>query len=188
MITISKREDIIYRQVKTLSLEYENRIPINILNMELEIYKEYLKDALNDLNNKGIITHENNIVRLNRLDEEMVVEDETMRINEMAIENEEINDVHDDNPSIEDDGTGGFDKKETEDLELNEKEGKSLRVIGDLVKDDKTVSRYLLEGNLLYGELKLSNFSMYHVLLSLENNNLIRMIKKIDGDYYKLLI
>jgi len=60
MVTISKKEYIIYRQIKTLSLEYENKIPLNILKMELEIYKEYLENVLNLLTNKGIIIHENN--------------------------------------------------------------------------------------------------------------------------------
>jgi len=56
------------------------------------------------------------------------------------------------------------------------------------MSEDKTVSKHTLEGELLYGELKLSNFSMYHVLLSLENNKIIRKNKKVDGDYYRLII
>ncbi|MDR2829845.1 MAG: hypothetical protein LBB45_02215 [Methanobrevibacter sp.] len=167
MVTTSKREDIVYRHIKTLSLEYENKIPINILKMELEIYDEYLKDILNVLNDKGLILHKNDSIELNKLDEEIVVEDNVGS-----------------GIAIEDNKT----EEEFEELELNEKERKSLNIIENLIKEDKTVPRYLLEGNLLYGELKLSNFSMYHVLLSLENNNIIKMIKKVDGDYYKLLI
>ena len=32
-----------------------------------------------------------------------------------------------------------------------------------------------------------SNFKMYHIILSLENKNLLKPIKKEDGDYYLLV-
>ena len=58
----------------------------------------------------------------------------------------------------------------------------------NLIVDDKNlVSKYTLEGHLLYGDLKLSNFKMYHIILSLENKNLLKPIKKEDGDYYLLV-
>ncbi|MDR2545576.1 MAG: hypothetical protein LBD03_08625 [Methanobrevibacter sp.] len=196
MVTISKKEYIIYKQIKTLSLEYDNRIPMNILRMELEIYKEYLKNVLNELTIKGIIIQDNNKIELNKLDEEVVVSTD----NKIAISNDEVrkdlkgSDVKNNEikESHENSAIGNNEvkeiKEEIENLELNKKEKESLKILINLIKDDKTVSRHLLEGNLLYGELKLSNFSMYHVLLSLENSNIIKMIKKTDGDYYKLLI
>ncbi|MDR3222834.1 MAG: hypothetical protein LBT66_03725 [Methanobrevibacter sp.] len=199
MVTISKKEYIIYRQIKTLSLEYGNKIPLSIIKMELELYKEYLENVLNLLTNKGIILHEDNSIRLNKMDEEIITEDKAENINEIAIEDNQANEDHEklaieDNQTnedyeklaIEDNQTQV--KEEAKSLKLNKKERKSLEIIENLVKDDKTVSKYLLEGNLLYGELKLTNFSMYHVVLSLENNGIIKTIKKIDGDYYKLLI
>lgn len=71
--------------------------------------------------------------------------------------------------------------------ELNQKEKTSFEIIKSLMDDDGFVSRYEIEGNLLYGELKLSDFRMYHILLSLENKGLIKAISRKNGDYYKVL-
>ena len=63
-----------------------------------------------------------------------------------------------------------------------------LRDYAIVLNDHKNlVSKYTLEGHLLYGDLKLSNFKMYHIILSLENKNLLKPIKKEDGDYYLLV-
>ena len=72
-------------------------------------------------------------------------------------------------------------KEDVINAELNQKEKASLA-------DDKGfVSRYEIEGNLLYGDLKLSDFRMYHILLSLENKGLIKAVYRKNGDYYKIL-
>ena len=71
--------------------------------------------------------------------------------------------------------------------ELNIKEKESYNLIKELVDDKNLVSKYTLEGHLLYGDLKLSNFKMYHIILSLENKNLLKPIKKEDGEYYLLV-
>ena len=72
-------------------------------------------------------------------------------------------------------------------IELNIKEKESYNLIKELVDDKNLVSKYTLEGHLLYGDLKLSNFKMYHIILSLENKNLLKPIKKEDGEYYLLV-
>ena len=72
-------------------------------------------------------------------------------------------------------------------IDLNLKEKESYNLIKELVDDNNLVSRYILEGNLLYGELKLSNFRMYHIILSLENKGLLKRIEKEDGEYYLLI-
>ena len=51
---------------------------------------------------------------------------------------------------------------------VNIKEKESYNLIKELVDDKNLVSKYTLEGHLLYGDLKLSNFKMYHIILSLE--------------------
>lgn len=71
--------------------------------------------------------------------------------------------------------------------ELNQKEKKSFEIIKSLADDDGLVSRYEIEGNLLYGDLKLTDFRMYHIILSLENKGLIEAVYKHNGDYYKVL-
>lgn len=71
--------------------------------------------------------------------------------------------------------------------ELNQKEKASFEIIKSLADSKGFVSRYEIEGNLLYGDLKLSDFRMYHILLSLENKELIEAISRKNGDYYKIL-
>ena len=78
-------------------------------------------------------------------------------------------------------------KKDVEEIELDIKEKESYNLIKQLVDDRNLVSKYLLEGHLLYGDLKLSNFRMYHIILSLENKNLLQPINKEDGEYYLLI-
>ena len=77
-------------------------------------------------------------------------------------------------------------KEEVRLADLDAKEKKSLEIIKNLVDEDNTVPKYILEGNLLYGKLKLSNFRMYHIILSLENKRIIKPINKTDGEYYLL--
>lgn len=71
--------------------------------------------------------------------------------------------------------------------ELNQKEKKSFEIIKSLADENNLVSRYEIEGNLLYGDLKLTDFRMYHIILSLENKGLIEAVYKHNGDYYKIL-
>ena len=71
--------------------------------------------------------------------------------------------------------------------ELNQKEKASFEIIKSLADEKGFVSRYEIEGNLLYGDLKLSDFRMYHILLSLENKGLIKAVYRKNGDYYKIL-
>lgn len=71
--------------------------------------------------------------------------------------------------------------------ELNQKEKASFEIIKSLKDENGFVSRYEIEGNLLYGDLKLSDFRMYHILLSLENKGLIKAVSRKNGDYYKVL-
>ncbi|KZX12698.1 hypothetical protein [Methanobrevibacter curvatus] len=79
-------------------------------------------------------------------------------------------------------------KKEVKTAEINEKEEKTLEIIKKLINDDKIVSKYILEGYLLYGDLKLSNLRMYKILLSLEKKGIIKKLLKTDGKFYKLNI
>ena len=58
-------------------------------------------------------------------------------------------------------------KEDVINAELNQKEKASFEII----KSD----------------LKLSDFRMYHILLSLENKGLIKAVYRKNGDYYKIL-
>ncbi len=78
-------------------------------------------------------------------------------------------------------------KKDLQELELNQKEIDSYNLIKDLVDERNLISKYTLEGHLLYGDLELSNFRMYHIILSLQNKGLLKTIDKDDGEYYLLV-
>lgn len=78
-------------------------------------------------------------------------------------------------------------KKDIKELELNMKEMESYKLIQELVDDKNLVSKYTLEGHLLYGDLNLTNFRMYHIILSLQNKGLLKPINKDDGEYYLLV-
>jgi hypothetical protein len=78
-------------------------------------------------------------------------------------------------------------KKDVEELELNMKEMESYKLIQKLVDDKNLISKYTLEGHLLYGDLELSNFRMYHIILSLQNKGLLKTIVRDDGEYYLLV-
>ncbi|WP_406534672.1 hypothetical protein [Methanobrevibacter sp.] len=78
-------------------------------------------------------------------------------------------------------------RKDIEELELNMKEKESYKIIQELVDDKNLISKYTLEGHLLYGDLKLTNFRMYHIILSLQNKGLLKSIEKDDGEYYLLV-
>jgi biotin operon repressor len=78
-------------------------------------------------------------------------------------------------------------KKDLEELELNQKEKDSYKLIKELVDDRNLISKYTLEGHLLYGDLEISNFRMYHIILSLQNKGLLKPIDKDDGEYYLLV-
>ena len=154
MITITKKEEIVFNQIKIFHLEYEEGIPENLIKRELGIYEHELKEILNELANKNLIIHENKKIKLKDFDKEIAT----------------VNS-----------------RKEVLKAELDNKEKKSLEIIKKLIGENNIISRYTLEGNLLYGELKLSDFRMYHIILSLENKNIIKKIKKNDGEYYMLL-
>ena len=154
MITITKKEEIVFNQIKIFHLEYNEGIPENLIKMELGIYEHELKEILNELANKNLIIYENKKIKLKDFDKEIAT----------------VNS-----------------KKEALKAELDNKEKKSLEIIKKLIDENNIISRYTLEGNLIYGELKLSDFRMYHIILSLENKNIIKKIEKNDGEYYILL-
>ena len=76
-------------------------------------------------------------------------------------------------------------EKENRD-ELSQKELKAFELIKELADESGFISRHILEGHLLYGELKLSTTGSYNLILSLENKGIIRKVQKADGEYYTI--
>lgn len=74
--------------------------------------------------------------------------------------------------------------KELKETDLNDNERKAYEFIKEEVNENNLISKNILEGKLLYGPLKLSNFRMYHITLSLQNKGFLKIISKDDGDYY----
>ena len=157
MITITRKEEVVFNQIKIFDVEFDGDIPMSALKKELCVgsFHEYnLVQVLNSLSDKTLIEFDGSKIKL-------------------AASDKEINTVNS--------------KKDLEELELNLKEKESFEVIKTLVNDKNLVSKYILEGNLLYGDLKLTNFRMYHIILSLENKGLLKHIHKSDGEYYLLV-
>ncbi|MEA4957429.1 hypothetical protein SDC9_08539 [bioreactor metagenome] len=154
MITITKKEEIVFNQIKIFHLEYEDGIPENIIKMELGMYEHELREILEELNSKNLIDYKEKKIKLSNFD---------IVIN--AVDS----------------------RKDVIKADLDAKEKKSLEIIESLADKDRIVPKYILEGNLLYEELKLTNFRMYHIILSLENKGIIKPISKTDGEYYLLL-
>lgn len=98
----------------------------------------------------------------------------------------EMDSTPDKTPLEEEDATGeGL--KELDELEdkFSEKELESIKLIEELVDESGKISRTLLEGNLLYGEMELTDISMYNLITSLENKGVLKKFTLTDGEYYK---
>jgi len=155
MITITKKENVVFNQIKYLQMEYTEGISENILKMDLDITEHHFKEVLDDLERKNLISRVNGKIKALNVGKKISVVDT---------------------------------RKEVKTAELDQMEVEALEIIRNLSKDeeDGLVSRYIVEGNLLYGNLKVSNFRMYHILISLINKGILKKIKKNDGEYYQV--
>jgi len=70
--------------------------------------------------------------------------------------------------------------------ELNETEEKAFEIIKNVAGESGLISKTLLEGNMLYGELRLTSLKTYSMIIALENKGLIKKIQRPDGEYYTL--
>lgn len=154
MITITKKENLILNQIKYLQAEYNDGLPYNILKLDSDLSETDLKDLLNNLEAKGLISKLDNYIKtVNVVSEINVVESNA----------------------------------EVRQEELNKEEMLARELMKELADENGFISRHILEGNLLYGDLKLSNLGMYHLIIKLENKGLIRKIQKEDGEYYSII-
>ncbi|RAP43679.1 hypothetical protein [uncultured Methanosphaera sp.] len=70
---------------------------------------------------------------------------------------------------------------------LNKTEEEAYVIIQDVIsKYDGYAPRYILEGALLYGELGLSTKRTYNITVALENKQLLKRVKRADGEYYTI--
>ena len=70
---------------------------------------------------------------------------------------------------------------------LNKTEEEAYVIIQDVISQyDGYAPRYILEGALLYGELGLSTKRTYNITVALENKQLLKRVKRADGEYYTI--
>jgi len=77
-------------------------------------------------------------------------------------------------------------KEDVKKEELNQTEEKAFEIIKEIAGESGLISKTLLEGHMLYGELKLTSLKTYNLIISLENKGLIKKTQLSDGEYYTL--
>ncbi|WP_409197747.1 hypothetical protein ACA135_05425 [Methanobrevibacter acididurans] len=154
VIYITKKENTVLSRIQTFNPEYDEGIPLKVLQTDLNVHEHNLHDVLKSLAKKDLITYEQKKIKL---------------INEGT----EIQTLET--------------KEDVMNIKLDIKEANVVKIIREVVDEDNLVSKYILEGYLLYGPEKITNFRMYHIILSLEIKGIIKKVKKRDGRYYKLI-
>lgn len=152
MIHITKRENMVLNRVKYFQSEYTDGVPFEILKLDLEISEMELKDILEVLEDKKIVSQNDDHIKLKKSDEINVLES----------------------------------KAEVKREELDDMEEKAFEIMKKLGGESKLVSRYLMEGELLYGELKLSTQKTYKLIITFEKKGLIKKVQRKDGEYYAI--
>lgn len=152
MLHITRKENMVLNQIKYFQNEYTEGVPYRILKLDLDLSEMDLKDILNTLAGKSIVSYENDTIKL--------LETGTINVHETkeAVKNEE----------------------------LNQTEERAFEMIKEIAGEEGIISKSLLEGQMMYSELKLTNLKTYNIIISLENKGLIKKIQKPDGEYYSL--
>ncbi len=163
-------ETIIIERIKDFQMEYPDGVPLNILKMDLGISVEELQKNLLTLEEQEILFIENEeyVKLVESTDGENMELDETLTENGSSKITEE--------PVI----------KNAITYDLTEKEMKALEIIKEITDESGHIPRYILEGSLLYGELKLSTLGVYNMIMSLENKGIIKKITIKDSEYYAI--
>lgn len=168
----SNRENIILNKIKYFQADYPDGVPVKILILDLDLSVDELREILLNLEDQGIIFIEDEYVKL---------------VETNSGEDSQVDEPSYDNSALEDSAplkTPPELPKEEIQKDLTEREIKGFEIIEGLAGDSRRVSRHILEGNLLYGDLKLSIMAAYNLILSLENKGLIKKIQTTDGEYY----
>jgi hypothetical protein len=191
---ISRREGFIYLEKDRNSKEKEANIhqetPLG------ESSKETVEDNAREVSSteKGKVNETFDAVKdVDNAPKEVTpaptsTEDVTPSDTPVEVSNEsEMDSVTSDVPMGEESVKRKKESKETAELKdkFSEKELQSMEIIEKLVDESGKISRTLLEGNLLYGEMELTDIRMYNLITSLENKGVLRKFTLTDGEYYK---
>ena len=69
-------------------------------------------------------------------------------------------------------------------INTSDKEEELRELLIDIINEEGLVSKYILEGHLLY-TIGCSNVETYNVIMSLTNNGELLPVELSDGEYYR---
>ncbi len=156
MQIITKNENKLLLLIKNNQENYPEKITIDNIRSYLDLSETVVVDLIESLEEKDFIRFES--------------------------ENKEVyyENLDEDVKIVED-------KDALKDYMLNKTEEDAYVIIQDVIsKYDGYAPRYVLEGALLYGELKLTPKRTYNIMVSLENKQLLRKVDQSDGEYYTI--
>ncbi|MCE5214870.1 MAG: hypothetical protein LLF83_09150 [Methanobacterium sp.] len=174
-------QNIILNRIKYFQAEYPDGVPINILKLDLDLSVNELQDTLLNLEKQGYLFIEN---------------EEYVKLVETSIESDEKSNEYFSNDNTPEENRQldstittskvpkGPEREDVELYDLSEREMKALEMIKSIIDDSGHISRHILEGNLLYGDLNLNTLGVYNLIMSLENKGIIRKIQIADSEYY----
>jgi hypothetical protein len=165
-------ETIITERIKYFQIEYPDGVPLNILKLDLDLSVEELQTHLLSLEEHGILFIENEeYVKM----VEIIGEEDSNKSDVTSLEliNEEY---ISEEPAI----------KKAETYDLTDKEISALKIIKNLTDESGHIPRYMMEGSLLYGDLKMNTLGVYNIIMSLENKGIIKKIQIKDNEYYSI--
>ncbi len=158
-------ETIITNKIKYFQSEYPDGVPLNILKLDLDLSVEELQKNLLSLEEQGIL---------------FIEDEEYVKLVECSPEDDSEESEKLDTPPAE---KQSVNEKEIK-YELTEREIEALEIIKELTDDSNHISRHILEGELLYGDLKLSSLGVYKIVMSFENKGIIKKILVNESEYY----
>ncbi len=203
MTILTTQQKRVLNGIKFFQAEYQGGVPYNILKLDLDISAEDLNVILEFLEGENYISRQDGIILLQKdaeikkgadspqetQSEEILKEIAGDNISKSPLEdkNDKTGEDAEDNNNTVDSIDSDLDSGDLEDEikdQLSDVEKQSLHIIQKLVDDSGNISRTLLEGTLLYGELKLNSIPMYNLITSLENKGILKKINLTDGEYY----
>ena len=156
MQVITKNENKILLLIKNNLDKYPEKIPYNKIKDILELSETSLIDLLEALQEKNFIKLDSDTKEVHYID--------------LYLETKVVED-----------------KSALKSYMLNKTEEDAYVLIQNVIsKYNGYAPRYVLEGALLYGELELSPKRTYNITVSLENKNLLKKVKRADGEYYTI--
>ena len=156
MQVITKNENKILLLIKNNLDNYPEKIPYNKIKDILELSETSLIDLLEALQEKNFIKLDSDAKEVHYID--------------LYLETKVVED-----------------KSALKSYMLNKTEEDAYVIIQNVIsKYNGYAPRYVLEGALLYGELELSPKRTYNITVSLENKNLLKKVKRADGEYYTI--